>query len=42
MTEKMKEISNFRSLDAELSGTHGKGASNLIDEKDAHDADIAV
>jgi hypothetical protein len=40
-TEKLKEIANFRSLDAELSGNQGKGAS-LIDEKDAHEADIAV
>lgn len=40
-TEKLKEIANFRSLDAELSGTQGKGASTLIEERDAHDADVA-
>lgn len=38
----MKEIESFRSLDAELSGTQGKGADSLIDEKDAYGADIAV
>lgn len=41
-TDKMKEIASFRSLDAELSGTQGKGASSLIDEKDAYEADIAL
>lgn len=39
--EQMKQISDFRNLDAELSGTQGKGASTLIDEKDAYEADIA-
>lgn len=38
----MEQIANFRSLDAELSGTQGKGASSLIEEKDALNADIAV
>ncbi|KAK5072159.1 hypothetical protein LTS08_000745 [Lithohypha guttulata] len=40
--EKMKEIAHFRSLDAELSGTKGKGASILIEEREAYAADIAV
>lgn len=40
-TEQLKQISDFRNLDAELSGTQGKGASALIDEKDAYGADIA-
>jgi len=40
--EKMREIENFRSLDAELSGTQGRRASTLIDEKDALHADIAL
>lgn len=42
VAEKMKEIESFRSLDAELSGTQGKQASALIEEKDAYGADIAV
>lgn len=40
--EKMKEIAQFRSLDAELSGTKGKGASILIEEREAYAADIAI
>lgn len=40
--EKMKEIQNFRSLDAQLSGTEGRQASTLISEVDAYGGDIAV
>lgn len=40
--EKLKEIEQFRSLDAELSGTQGRRPSTLIDEKDALGADIAL
>ena len=40
--EKQKEIEQFRSLDAELSGTQGRRPSTLIDEKDFHAADVAV
>lgn len=40
--EKMKEIAQFRSLDAELSGTQGRRPSTLIDEVDFYSADVAV
>jgi len=41
-TEKVREIEQFRSLDAELSGTKGQKASVLIEEKDALGGDISV
>lgn len=40
--EKMREIEQFRNLDAELSGTKGQQADVLIEERDAFGGDIAV
>ena len=41
-TAKMREINEYRHLDAQLSGTEGKRASQLIEEKEIVGADIAV
>lgn len=38
----MREIEQFRNLDAELSGTKGQQADVLIEERDAFGGDIAV
>ena len=40
--DKMREIAEYRSLDAQISGNDAKRKSELLEEKDFVGADIAV
>jgi hypothetical protein len=41
-TAKMQELENYRSLDAKVSGTSETPTSQLIEERDVLEANIAV